>query len=289
MVYDVAIVGMGPAGLQAALYTCRAGLSTIVIGKDGGALSKASMIENFFGQKEPVCGGELLENTKKQASRLGAVLIEDEIFHIDWTGGFELTGKTDSYSAVCVLLATGSQRKSAGIDGLERLEGHGVSYCAVCDAFFYRGRKIAVLGWADYALSELSHLVPVASEAVLLTDGKEITAEFPSEVKIFSGEIKSIDGADRVEGVSFKDGTRLSTDAVFVALGSAGALDLARKVGALTEGRSIVTDDEMATNVPGLYAAGDCTGGLLQISKAVGEGAKAAMAMIKFVRQSKKA
>ena len=166
--YDVIIVGNGPAGLSAALYTSRANLRTLVIGKDQGALAKADRIENYFGLAEPISGCELVENTKIQAKNLGADLVTDEIFHISWNQDFTLEGREGSYRAKAVLLATGTSRKKADIEGLSRLEGHGVSYCAICDAFFYRGRKVAVLGNEEYAVHELAQLLPVAGSAALL-------------------------------------------------------------------------------------------------------------------------
>ncbi|HIT67231.1 MAG TPA: FAD-dependent oxidoreductase [Candidatus Merdisoma merdipullorum] len=288
--YDVVIVGNGPAGLSAALYTSRANLSTLVIGKDQGALAKAERIENYFGMAEPVSGCELVENTKVQARNLGAELVTDEIFHISWNSkGFVLEGREGNYEALSVLLATGSSRKKADVKGLTELEGHGVSYCAVCDAFFYRGRKVGVLGNGEYAVHELLQLLPVAGSAALLTNGHQMETDVPEGVPVIEKKLLSVEGEELVTGVTFEDGSSMELDGLFVALGSAGSADLALKVGAVTDGRNIRTDEQMATNVPGLYAAGDCTGGLLQISTAVGEGAKAAMSMIKFVRQQKKA
>lgn len=286
--YDVIIAGSGPAGLSAALYTSRANLKTLVIGKDRGALEKADKIENYFGMSEPISGCELVDNTKMQVQNLGAELAEDEIFHISWDGTFLVEGREKSYRAYAVLLATGTARRTLNLPGIQAFEGRGVSYCAICDAFFYRGRKVAVLGNEEYAIHELGQLLPVVESAVLLTNGLELKASVPEGVQVIETPLVSVDGTEQVEKVTFSDGSSLAVDGIFVALGSAGAAELARKIGAVTDGRNIQVNEEMETNIPGLYAAGDCTGGLLQISTAVGEGAKAAMSMIKFVRTQKK-
>ena len=284
--YDAVMIGSGPAGLSAALYTSRANLKTLVIGKDRGALEKADRIENYFGMAEPISGCELVENTKAQAKNLGVELAEDEIFHVSWNGHFILEGKNGTYEALAVLLATGTGRKTPKVKGLKELEGRGVSYCAVCDAFFYRDRDVAVLGNEAYAVHEMSQLLPVVKSVTLLTNGQELTVEVPEKVHVIREPIVSIDGAERVEGVTFGDGSTITVEGLFIAL---GAMELAKKAGAFTEGQNIKVNERMETNVPGLYAAGDCIGGLLQISTAVGEGAQAAMSMIPFVRKQKKA
>lgn len=286
--YDAVMIGSGPAGLSAALYTSRANLKTLVIGKDRGALEKADKIENYFGMAEPISGCELVENTKTQAQNLGVELVEDEIFHINWNEHFILEGKNGTYEALTVLLATGTGRKTLKIKGVKELEGRGVSYCAICDAFFYRGKDIAVLGNEDYAIHEMSQLLPVVKSAILLTNGQELKTEVPEGVQVMEKPLLSVDGSDHVEGITFTDGSTLAVEGLFVALGSAGAMELAKKAGAFTEGQNIKVNDRMETNVPGLYAAGDCIGGLLQISTAVGEGAQAAMSMIPYVRKKRK-
>lgn len=286
--YDAVMIGSGPAGLSAALYTSRANLTTLVIGKDRGALEKADRIENYFGMAEPISGCELVENTKTQARSLGVELVEDEIFHITWNGHFILEGKNGTYESLTVLLATGTGRKTLKIEGIKELEGRGVSYCAVCDAFFYRGKEVAVLGNEDYAIHEMSQILPVVKSAVLLTNGRELKTEVPEGVRVIREPLRSVDGTERVEGITFEDGSSIAVDGLFVALGSAGAMELARKAGAFTEGQNIKVNERMETNIPGLYAAGDCIGGLLQISTAVGEGAQAAMSMIPFVRRQRK-
>ncbi len=287
--YDVIIVGAGPAGLSAALYTSRANIRTLVIGKDGGALERVEKIENYFGVSAPISGCELLEHSRNQAQSFGTEFLEDEVLGITWTGTFHITGKQGEYEALSVILATGASRTKARIKGLLEHEGRGVSYCAVCDAFFYRGKAIAVLGHGDYALHELSHLLPVVGSAVLCTNGQELKGQAPEGVQVETSAVSAVVGDELVEAVALSDGRQIPVSGVFVALGSAGAVDLARKLGAQVEGNKILTDDKMATNIPGLYAAGDCIGGLLQISTAVGEGAQAAMSAISFVRKNKKA
>lgn len=280
---DVMIIGRGPAGISAALYTARAGLSTTIVGKDGGALEKATVIDNYFGLPG-VAGTELAQRGLEQAKALGAEALEDEVLGIDWDGAFTLTCKGGSHRAKAVIIATGSKRATAKLPGLQELEGRGVSYCAVCDAFFYRGKTVGVLGSGEYAAHEIGHLLPLAGKALLFTNGEEPSAPFPEEVEILRQPLKAVLGNEAVEGVLLEDGSQVPLDGLFIALGSAGGSDLARKIGAATDGRFIEVNRKMATTVPGLFAAGDCTGGLLQISKAVGEGAQAAMSAIRFVR-----
>ena len=244
MMYDAVMIGSGPAGLSAALYTSRANLKTLVIGKDRGALEKADRIENYFGMAEPISGCELVENTKTQARNLGVELAEDEIFHISWNGHFILEGKNGIYETLAVLLATGTGRKTLKIKGLKELEGRGVSYCAICDAFFYRDKEVAVLGNEAYAVHELSQLLPVVKSVTLLTNGQELKAEVPEGVHIIREPVISVDGAERVEGVTFADGSSLSAEGLFVALGSAGAMELAKKAGAFTEGQNIKVNED---------------------------------------------
>lgn len=283
--YDVIIIGAGPAGLSAALYTARANLSTLILGKDGGTLERVEKIENYFGFSDAVSGAELLENSKKLAENLGAEIRKDEVLSICFMGNFLVEGKLGSYEAKSVILATGAERTKGKIPGLKELEGSGVSYCAVCDAFFYRGKNVAVLGHGDYALHEVSELLPIVGSLTLCTNGKEPGVKVPEGVAVCTEEISGIAGETQVEAIEFADGSSLAVSGVFVALGSAGAVDLARKIGAPVEGNNICVDEKMTTLVPGLYAAGDCIGGLLQISTAVGEGAQAAMSAIAYVRR----
>lgn len=281
----IIIIGSGPAGISAALYTVRTGVETTILSKGSGALQKTEKIENYYGFAQPVTGPELAAAGIAQAKRLGAKFVEAEVVGLSYEEDYMVETTAGTYHADGVIIATGSPRKTPRIAGVAELEGRGVSYCAVCDAFFYRGKNVVVLGNGEYALHEAAALQPVAGSVTVLTDGADAAAAFPAEVEVNTAKIAKIEGEERVSGVLFEDGARLAADGVFVAYGVAGSAELARKIGAETEGSRIVVDANCATALPGLYAAGDCTGGLLQIAKAVYEGAKAGTELIKHLRK----
>lgn len=285
--YDVIVVGSGPAGISAALYTARARMKTLVIGSGDGALAKADWVENYYGFAEPVAGEKLLSEGRQQAQSVGAELVTGQVVSIGYEN--ELIVKTNEaeYHGKAVVLATGSNRTAPKINGFSGFEGRGVSYCAVCDAFFYRDKDIAVLGCCEYALHEAAELLPVVKSVTLLTNGAAPISDFPVEVRVITDEIAALEGEERLERVRFTNGEVLDIAGLFVAIGVAGSSDLARKLGAQTEGLKIVVDENMATTIPGLFAAGDCTSGMMQIAKAVYEGAKAGTEAVRFVRKSK--
>lgn len=279
------VIGNGPAGISAALYLRRAGMDVTVLAKDGGALLKAEAIENYYGFEEAISGAELHRRGVEGAKRLGCEIREEEVFAINFEDTLVVQTDKSSYAADAVIMATGAARKTLPIKGLAGLEGSGVSYCAVCDAFFYRKKDVAVLGSGEYALHEAQILAQTSGNVTILTNGAEYTGgALPENIALDTRRIEAIEGETAVSGIRFADGEVLAVSGVFVAVGVASSADLARKIGAEVEGSRVVVDENGATNVPGLYAAGDCIGGLLQISTAVGEGAKAAMAAIRYLR-----
>lgn len=285
---DMLILGYGPAGVSAALYGLRSNLDVQLVGKDGGSLEKAHLIENYYGLEKPLTGPELIEVGKKQALALGAKIADDEITDLMFDGReFVATGLKGEYRGKVCVMATGSARKKTPLPGMAEMEGHGVSYCAVCDAFFYRQKNVAVLGSGEYALHEATELLQVAGSVTLLTNGAPLTASFPESVKVESQKLKGLVGDGAFKGVEFEDGSEVSFDGLFVALGSANATDLALKAGAAFDQGKLALDENQMTTVPGLYAAGDCIGGILQVSTAVGEGATAGMAAIKYLRDNR--
>lgn len=281
------IIGAGPAGISAAIYLVRASIPTTVIYRDGGALSKASAIENYYGFPTPMTGQALFEAGLSQAKNLGVELVHDEVTGLSWLEKLTVLTPQRSYGADVLILATGSSRIAPKIKGLREFEGRGVSYCAVCDAFFYRKKHVAVIGNGPYALHEALELSHSASAVTIFTLGLAPAfdlSEAPDTITIDTRKITDIVGEDAVNALVLEDGSLYPIDGVFVAVGVAGSTDFARKVGAEIDGARIRVDENCATNIPGLYACGDAIGGMLQVSKAVGDGAIAAAHAIRYWR-----
>lgn len=281
----IVIVGSGPAGVSAALYTARAGVDTTVLTMGPGALDRAEAIQNYYGFAQPVSGAELERRGIEGAKAVGVTFVQTQAVGLTFTDRLTVETLDGDYPADAVILATGASRAAPPLPGLTGLEGRGVSYCATCDAFFYRGKDVAVLGSGEYALHEASALLPVARSVTLLTGGAPLAAQFPPEITVRTEKVEAILGEQRVSGVQLAGGAVVAVAGVFVALGVAGSTALARKIGAEISGGRIVVDDTMMTSVPGLYAAGDCTGGLLQVAKAVYEGALAGSEAAKALRK----
>ena len=279
--YDVIVIGSGPAGITAAIYAKRRSLSILVISKGMGALQKAEKIDNYYGFENGISGKELYENGIKQAKNLGIDFIEDEVINIEYINKFTIETVNSKYEAKAVILATGVSRNVPNIKGIKEFEGKGVSYCAVCDSFFYKGKDVAVLGDGNYAIHEFETLKPIASSVTILTNGNAMVENRDSSIEVNNKKIREFRGNTKLEEVEFEDNTIQNLNGVFIAMGTASSSDLARKIGARIENNNIIVNENMETTVPGLFACGDCTGGLLQISKAVYEGAKAGLAVLK--------
>lgn len=282
---NIVIIGNGPAGLSAAIYAARAGVNTVVVGSGNSSLLKAEQIENFFGHSEPISGSDLLKNGEEQCKRLGVAIYYDEAVGISFGETLMVqTASGQSFPADAIVLATGISRKVPKIDGIEKYEGSGVSYCATCDGFFFRGKDVAVLGSGEYAANEAHELMAIVKSVTILTNGEPLKPTPPAGVQVNTTKITKLGGGDTLETVEFEDGTSLKVAGVFIAMGTAGSGDFAKKLGAETEGNKILVDEKMATNVPGLYAAGDGTGGWYQVAKAVYQGAVAGSEAAKYVR-----
>lgn len=262
------VVGSGPAGASAAIYAARGGLNVTVFSKGEGALEKAEKVGNYYGFPQPISGKELVDRGKEQAKNLGAVFVSEEVVGLSLADKLMIATEDKVYKADAVILAMGSHRKSPKVKGLEEFTGNGVSYCAVCDGFFFRDKDVAVLGTGEYANHEAEILRPIVRSVTMIDGG-----------------LKELQGGTILEKALFEDGKVLSISGLFVAYGTAGATDLARKVGAVISENSIIVNEKMETSIPGLYAAGDGTGGLLQVAKAVHEGAVAGIEALKYLKK----
>lgn len=212
--------------------------------------------------------------------------LEDVEFNIKQDFIFKVKTLKSEYLAKTVLIATGTNRRAPLIKGIKEYEGRGVSYCAICDGFFYKDKEIVIIGNGNYAISEAEALLPVTDKITILTNGKDEVLIRDKDIKCNTKEIEEISGNNKVEKIVFKDNTEINVNGIFVAEGSATSIDFARKLGAELDGNKLVVDSEsMQTSIPGLYAAGDCTGEVYQISKAVYEGMKAGLSITKNLRK----
>lgn len=282
MEYDVIIIGAGPAGVSAGLYTKRANKKTLIIYNNESSLEKATKIENYYGFENGISGEKLYKKGIEQAKNLGINVKKEEVIKIDKIKDiFEVKTVNENYTAKNVVLATGNKKNKPDIKNIKKFDGKGVSYCAICDGFFYRGKDVVVIGNGNYAIAETNDLINIVNHVTILTNGKKIPEFRAENVDIENRKAVAIEGNDNVEAVELDDGTKLKTDGVFVAQGVAGSTDFARKIGALVKNEKIVVNEKMQTTVEGLYACGDCIGGTLQVAKAVNDGMIAGIDIIK--------
>ena len=280
------IAGAGPAGVSAALYAVRSGITPLVLHKGGGALEKAVKIENYYGLPHPVTGAELYKNGLKQLESFQVPVVEEELLAVEYDGDYTVRTTEHTYHSKALILATGAKRNPLALKELKKYEGSGISYCAVCDGFFYRGKEVAVLGNGPYALHEAKVLEPLAAKVTILTNGKEadFNGEDTASIQIETKKVISAGGDETLSYVQLEDESRLPISGLFVALGTADSTDIARKLGLIIENNHILIEPDTSTPLPGLYAAGDCTGGMLQIAKAVYEGAMAGTRAVNYLK-----
>lgn len=287
MLYDVIIIGSGPAGISASLYTKRAGLETLIVSKGIGTLDKVEKIENYYGTPN-ISGKEIQKIGENQAKNLNIEIKNEEVMQIDYGKNFIVKTLNYEYEAKTIIIATGSNRKVANIKGIKEFEGKGISYCTTCDGFFYKDKDVAVLGNKEYALHEAQNLLPIAKSVTMLTNGEQPVEKRTEGIEIEENKIREFRGTNSIEEIEFEDNTTKKIDGVFIALGTASSSDLARKLGVILDDKNnINVDSKMETNIKGVYACGDCTGGILQIAKAVYEGMVAGMSAIQFIKSTK--
>lgn len=294
--YDVAIIGCGPGGLQAAIHAASKKARVVVFGKPRKSSLYKAHVANYCCYEKPISGKEILETGRKQAESFDAVFVEEDIietknennlFSLVTESGAALTSRT-------LVLSMGVSRKKLGVKGEKRLVGRGVSYCVDCDANFFKGMDVAVVGNESAAVTGALTLLSYARTVHLVCRKLMVIDTLydrlrGSQVKVVEDTwVKEVIGTDEVEGVLLKNGDTLNVKGVFVELGAKGALELAANLGVVFDAEtfsSVETNKKQETNIPGLYAAGDITGQPWQIAKAVGEGCVAGIEAAEYAKK----
>ncbi|MFH1448215.1 MAG: FAD-dependent oxidoreductase [Candidatus Micrarchaeota archaeon] len=299
--YDVLIVGAGPAGMSAAIYSARKALSTVIIESKsiGGATARAPIVENYPGV-EKLTGVELSERMRKQVESFGVKITIGSVVGVSRSGEYFKIKTTDSeYDARAVVLATGSYYEKLGIPGEKEFLGKGVSYCATCDGAFFSGKKVAVIGGGNTALSAAIMMCDIASDIYLVHRKKELRGDESLQQRLGRTGLvlgyapKSIVGdrfvtALELEHMETKEKKTLAVDGIFINIGTVPSSDIAKSIGAEVDERgNIKVDCNGATNIPGLFAAGDVTGGINQIVIAAAQGAAAAIGAHQHIKYGK--
>ncbi len=297
-IFDVVVAGAGPAGLQAAMHAVRKKASVLVVGRlDRSSLYRAH-IENYLCVDGVKDGSELLEIGLGQIKRFGAEVMAEDLLSIEQADDYfeVLMESGGKIAARSLILATGTTRRKLKVKGERELVGKGVSYCVDCDANFYRKCKVAVVGNESAAVHGAMTLLGYAAEVILIASKLSVTDDLrqklkKSMVQLREGTwVKEIMGTTVVEGLCLENGDILNVEGVFVELGAKGAVELAANIGVALDMETfshILTDKKQATNVRGVYAAGDITGYPYQMAKAVGEGCVAGWEAANYVRGKK--
>jgi thioredoxin reductase (NADPH) len=273
---NVIIIGSGPSGYTAAVYAARASLEPLVFEGSvtaGGALMNTTEVENFPGFRDGIMGPALMDEMRAQAERFGAELVADDVVEVDLTGDVKIVKTaTDTYTARAVILSTGSGYRKLGLPNEDALSGRGVSWCATCDGFFFREQHIAVVGGGDSAIEEATFLTRFGSKVSLIVRREELRASKIMQERAFADPkleiewnsvVETINGADRLESVTLKDtvtgATRdLPSTGLFIAIGHDPRSELlAGQVDLDDNGYVLVQHPSTATNLPGVFAAGD--------------------------------
>lgn len=276
---DVLIIGAGPAGIQAAIHASRRKVSVTVAGRPSASAAAGTEMDNYFGTGR-VSGDALIAEGIRQAESTGAVFTGQNVISSSSDGGafrFTLEDGTDVVSKA-VVIATGISRRKLGVPGEKELFGKGVSYCAVCDCNFYRGRRAVIVGNESEAAVSAEMMTGYASETSWVAWDLQANPALVSKadaagVRRYGSKPAAIRGETKVEAIELEDGTVIPTDGVFIELGARSAADIAMDLGVMPEmDDTIKVDAGCATTVPGVYACGDVTGRPWQVAKAVGQG-----------------
>jgi len=297
--YDVIIIGAGPAGLSAGIYASRLGAKTLILEKltPGGQITLSSEIENYPGVCESKSGMEFMACWPNQAMKFGCEIKSEEVIKIEKNQHFLIKTHSSEYESKTVILATGSTPKKAGFEGEEEYTGKGVSYCAVCDGFFYKDKIVAVIGGGDTALEEALYLSKIAKKVYLIHRRDKFKAAPITQKKvfntpnieiIFNATVKKVFGNEFVEGIILSlngEEKELKVDGVFVFVGMKVNNELIKDLVETNEWGEVKVDLNMKTSLEGMFASGDIReNSVKQVVAAAGDGAVAAINATKYIQ-----
>ncbi len=303
--YDVIIIGGGPAGLTAGLYTSRSRLNTLLIetGLFGGQITTTEIIENYPGFPNGINGAALGQLMEEQAKRFGLATVNDEVLAVRLEGQRKVIKTYESeYGSDALIVASGTEYRKLGVPGEEAFIGKGVSFCATCDGAFFKESKIVVVGGGDSALTEALFLTKFAKEVSIIhrrdaLRGTKIYQERalanPKIKFIWNSVVEEIKGDQMVKSVGVRnvktnEVTQIETEGVFLFVGISPRTQFMKDLVEMDEGGYILTDEDCQTSLKGIFAAGDCRKKLLrQVTTAVGDGATAAFAAEKYLEKKK--
>lgn len=293
---DVVVIGAGPAGIQAAIHAARKKVSVVLVGKTRNSAAYGTEIENYFGFPSVQSGTEMLENGLFQARRFGCEVLNRNVLSLSKDGNI-FKAKTEDGTEIrakSLIIATGLTRNRLGVPGeKEFANGKGVSYCAVCDCNFYKGKTVALVGGEAEAAVDAEFMTRYASKVYWIapsfdTAGPLIDAAEKSGVVRIESSVTEITGESKVDSVTLGNGEKISLDGVFIELGGKSSVDLAMEIDLMPEiDDTLKIDRGCATSVPGVFACGDVTGKPWQIAKAVGEGAVAGLSAADYAGRAK--
>ena len=300
---DVIIIGGGPAGLTAGIYTGRAQLSTLILekGLPGGQIAQTEEVENYPGFDEAVSGPELSQRMVRQAEKFGAKILMEEVKGLGHQGDtFTVTGYDGRYVAPAVIIATGATPRRLGVPGEDEFYGRGVSTCATCDGFFYRGKNVVVVGGGDAAVEEGLFLTKFADQVTVVHRRSELRANKEAQRRAFANPkmnwvwntvVEEVVGSEQVTGVALRnvdtdERSVLGTDGVFIYVGHNPNTDYLGEVIELSDTGYAKVHDDIYTSVPGVFAAGDVADEVYrQLATSVGAGTRAAMAAERYLAE----
>lgn len=305
MIYDLIIIGSGPAGYSSAIYTSRYSLKTLLIGyEQGGMAASAHQVDNYPGF-DSINGKDLMEKFNNHATKLGTKIVRDKIIKIDKTnGGFNLFGELDKYQAKTIILALGTKKRKINVPGEKEFLGRGVSYCATCDAAFFKNKNVAIIGGGNSAFQAAMQLNAISNKIYIIFNEKisstmphwlEEARKSPKITMISTNTITKINGENIVHSINLRDKfngkDKLLVDGIFIEIGTTPNSELINSLGVITNDKDfIIVDKDQATNIKGVFACGDVTtnsANFQQIITAAAEGSIAALSAFKYIKKNK--